>query len=209
MFRRRKSQQSTSASTDPASAGAARHDPDAFAAVYARFSDRVHAYALQRLHDPDLAADITSTVFTRALASLPDFEQRESSPNSDSAFEGWLMTIARNAIIDHVRANKRLTILDAATYRTHLTGTSPDPSSAAVAPDERERLLDALQKLNSTQQRIVLLRLQGWNGVEIAELLGMSHGSVRVAQHRAYARLRELLTSESASPIYTPEPDHA
>ncbi len=189
------------------------HDPDAFADLYATYAGRVHAYALQRLHDPDLAADITSTVFTRALARLPSFERREPGPASDSAtaFEGWLMTIARNAIIDHVRAHKRLTILDADTYRQHLSPASPDPSSAPVAPDERDRLLEALKHLNTTQQRIVLLRVQGWNGAEIAELLEMSHGAVRAAQHRAYTRLRELLTPESStspSRAYTTEPDH-
>lgn len=196
MARQHKSQQSTSPIIDR----------ESFEAIYGRFSGRVHAYALQRLRDPDLAADITSTVFTKALANLRMFQQRE--PTSDAAFEGWLMTIARNAIIDHVRANKRLVILDPDTYRHHLTGASPDPASAPVAPDERKRLLNALQQLNATQQRIVLLRLQGWNGVEIADLLGMSHGSVRTAQHRAYSRLRDVLTSESASPVFTPEPDH-
>jgi RNA polymerase sigma factor (sigma-70 family) len=122
------------------------------------------------------------------------------------------MTIARNAIIDHVRANRRLTILDADAYRHHLNLTSPDPAAHPVPPDERDRLLDALHHLSATQRRIVLLRVQGWNGVEIAELLGMSHGAVRVAQHRAYTRLRELLTAEpttSSSRAFITEPDHA
>lgn len=188
-----------------ASPEANRPDHDALATLYDRFAPRVHAYALQRLHDPDLAADITNTVFARALSALMTFEYRD-----DAAAEGWLLAIARNAIIDHVRANRRLTILDADAYRRHLHATSPDPASAAVAPDEREQLLDALGKLTATQQRIVLLRVQGWNGVEIAELLGMSHGAVRAAQHRAYARLRDLLAADAAfSPDLTPEPDHA
>lgn len=182
-----------------------RPDRDALAVLYDRFAPRVHAYALQRLHDPDLAADITNTVFARALSALMTFEYRD-----DAAAEGWLLTIARNAIIDHVRANRRLTILDADTYRRHLHATSPDPASAAVAPDERERLLDALGKLTATQQRIVLLRVQGWNGVEIAELLDMSHGAVRAAQHRAYARLRDVLANDATfATDLTPEPDHA
>jgi RNA polymerase sigma-70 factor (ECF subfamily) len=192
---------------DPGSASpeAGRLDRDALAALYDRFSGRIHAYALQRLHDPDLAADITSTVFTRALANRTTFSHRD-----DGATEGWLLAIARHAIIDHVRANRRLTILDPDDYRRHLGATSPDPASAAVAPDERDRLLDALGRLTPTQQRIVLLRVQGWNGVEIADLLDMSHGAVRAAQHRAYARLRDLLTAEHpSSPALIPEPDHA
>lgn len=211
MFGRHNRRQRNAPPSDPARSSDHPSDPDAFADIYAAYAGRIHAYALQRLHDPDLAADITSTVFTRALANLPSFEQRESGAMSDSSFQGWLMTVARNAIIDHVRANKRLTILDPDTYRHHLSPTSPDPSTAPVAPDERDRLLDALQRLTTTQQRIVLLRLQGWNGAEIAELLEMSHGAVRTAQHRACSRLRELLTNESAtssSRAFTPERDH-
>jgi RNA polymerase sigma-70 factor (ECF subfamily) len=201
----RDARKTTPPDADPASPEADRRDRDALANLYDRFAGRVHAYALQRLHDPDLAADITATVFARALAALMTFEYRD-----DVAAEGWLLAIARNAIIDHVRANRRLTILDAETYRRHLHATSPDPASAAVAPDERDRLLDALDRLPVTQQRIVLLRVQGWNGVEIAGLLDMSHGAVRAAQHRAYARLRDLLAADAPpSPALTTEPDHA
>lgn len=182
---------------------------DAVAELYACFAGRIHAYALQRLRDPDLAADITSTVFTRAIAGAASFQSPQPDGPSASTVEGWLLTIARNAIIDHVRANRRLTILDVETYRERLADHASDPASAAVAPDEREQLLHALRQLTATMQQIVLLRLQGWNGIEIAELLGMSHGAVRTAQHRAYERLREILTVESAtSAASILEPDH-
>jgi RNA polymerase sigma-70 factor (ECF subfamily) len=182
---------------------------DAFTDLYVLFAHRIRAYALQRLRNPDLADDITSTVFTRALANLADFTIVEPEGVFASGFDGWLMTIARNAIIDYVRANRRLTILDAAAFRDRLIDDTHDPARAAVAPDEREQLLAALQQLAAPQQQIVLLRLQGWNGVEIAELLGMSHGAVRTAQFRAYQRLRALLTVASvSSSAVIPEPDH-
>ncbi len=201
MVRRRKSQPTPAAPEPP--------DHRAVADLYARFADRVYAYALQRLREPDLAADITSTVFARALAKWSTFEHPDPGEPSTGAVEGWLLTIARNAIIDHVRANRRLTILDVDTYREQLADHGADPANAAVAPDERDQLLQALHQLTPTLQRIVLLRLQGWNGVEIADLLGMSHGAVRTAQHRAYARLREVLAEDSvASPLCLPEPHH-
>ena len=208
MVRRRKSQP-TMVPPGRFPTGQESLNHDTVAELYACFADRIQAYALQRLRDPDLAADITSIVFTRALANLSSFESPEPGGPSASAVEGWLMTIARNAIIDHVRANRRLTILDVGTYRERLADHASDPANAAVAPDERERLLNALHQLNATLQRIVLLRLQGWNSVEIAGLLGMSHGAVRVAQHRAYARLREILTEDSiAWTACSPEPNH-
>lgn len=201
MVRRRKSQSMPAGPEPP--------DHRAVAGLYARFADRVYAYAMQRLRDPDLAADITSTVFARALATWPTFQHPDPGEASNGPVEGWLLTIARNAVIDEVRANRRLTILDVATYREQLADHAADPANAAVAPDERDQLLRALRQLNPAQQRIVLLRLQGWNGVEIADLLGMSHGAVRTAQHRAYGRLRKILAEESvASPACIPEPNH-
>lgn len=208
MFGRRKRHPHKPSSGSPANVP--QEGDGAFADLYARFAPRVHAYALQRLHDPDLAADITSTTFMRALAALPDFKLPTTDSTYDRSIEGWLLTIARNAIIDHVRANQRLIALDIQTFRDHLADHTQDPANAAIASDERHQLLDALDQLNVTQRRIVLLRLQGWNGVEIAELLGMSHGSVRVAQYRAYGRLRELLTPESApSEDFVAETHHA
>ena len=125
MFRRR--------APKPAHPPPERPSSAAFADLYARFAGRIHAYALQRLRDPDLAADVTSTVFTRALAALETFDAH----GSDTAIEGWLLAIARNAIIDQIRADSRLTILDAETYRRHLTGHAPDLATAAVAPNKQ------------------------------------------------------------------------
>ncbi len=62
-----------------------------------------------------------------------------------------------------------------------------------IRPQTRQRVEAAIDELGSPRREIVVLRLQGWKGVEIAELLGMSPGAVRVAQHRAYGRLRESL----------------
>ncbi len=46
----------------------------------------------------------------------------------------------------------------------------------------------------------MLLRFQGWKGPEIAELLRMPPGAVRVAQHRAFRTLRELLDPAPTAP---------
>jgi RNA polymerase sigma-70 factor (ECF subfamily) len=188
MFRRRKSQPTDDSCTPTPLRGAQEIE-----ALYDRFAHRVHAYALQRLHDPELAADITSITFLRALHALPTFSTA-GSRDPHTAMEGWILAIARNAIIDHVRADKHLVILDTDAFRDRLVDRAPGPADTAIADDERARLLEALSHLSATQEQIVLLRLQGWNGAEIAELLQMSHGAVRVAQYRAYARLRELLS---------------
>jgi len=177
-------QQETS---DLALVDAARQDAEAFGALYERHLRTVHRYALRRLRDPDLAADTTAVTFSRALASLDRFR-----PGDATSFLRWLMTIARNTAIDTVRRRRDLIALDAETLATMRASSGHDPAQA-LPPDDRARIERAIDDLGSPQREIVVLRLQGWKGPEIADLLSMSHGAVRVAQHRAYARLRESL----------------
>lgn len=177
-------QQETS---DLALVDAARLDANAFGALYERHAGAVHRYTLRRLRDSELAADATSVTFSRALASLDRF-----LPEDDSSFLRWLMTIARNTVIDIVRQRRDLVALDAETLATMRASSDHDPAQS-LPPDDRARIEIAIDDLGSPQREIVVLRLQGWKGKEIADLLGLSHGAVRVAQHRAYARLRESL----------------
>src|SRR5680860_1602873 len=80
--------------SDLALVDAARDNPDAFGPLYERHVDRVHAYALKRLRDPDLADDATARAFSRALAGLDRFTPAREQVESGSSFIRWLMTIA-------------------------------------------------------------------------------------------------------------------
>lgn len=90
--------------SDEVLVGRARQDPDAFAPLYERYEPQIHAFIRGRVHDPDLAADITSQVFTRALVALPTFR--------DGPVRAWLYTIARNLIVDTQRRVRPTVPLD-------------------------------------------------------------------------------------------------
>src|SRR5438270_11955772 len=72
---------------------AAREDPRAFLALYDRYFERVLGYARLRIRDAATCEDVTSHVFTTALAQLPRFR-------GEGTFAGWLFQIARNAVLD-------------------------------------------------------------------------------------------------------------
>jgi len=74
----------------------AEHDPRHFAPLYRRYAKPIHAFVLRRTGDPEQAADITSQVFTRALAALPRYRT--------GPFRGWIYAIARNVVIDSRRS---------------------------------------------------------------------------------------------------------
>ena len=178
---------------DLAAARSAATDPDAFGMIYERHAARIYAYAIQRLHDSALAEDATATTFARALAAIDRFEPRERGRAGHApTVGGWLLTIARNVVID-LATERRVVALDIAEYAGRLVSREPGPARMAELSEDRRRILAALGRLPETQQRIVLLRFQGWKGPEIAELLGTSPGAVRVAQHRAFTSLRAML----------------
>lgn len=186
---------------DLADVRAAATDPHAFGAIYERHVARIYAYALQHLHDPILAEDATATAFSRALAAIRTFSPRPKGRTSDPpTVGGWLLTIARNVVIDMARQRQGVVALDVDDYTGRLISKEPGPARTAEINEDRRRLFRAIRQLNTTRQHIVLLRFQGWKGPEIAELLQMSPGAVRVAQHRAFLELRKLLEPTSAPP---------
>lgn len=187
--------------TDLALVEAARRDREVFGRLYDRHVDRVYGYAHRRLRDAELAEDATAVAFSRALHSLDRFRAHVDQADSGSSFIRWLMTIARNTVIDLIRERQNSVALDMDSLSQMRSSSGDDPATA-IPPDDRLRVEQAIHDLGSPQQEIVVLRLQGWKGAEIAELLGMTHGAVRVAQHRAYTRLRtslEHLHSRSSS----------
>jgi len=177
--------------TELAIVAEARLDPRAFAPLYERYVDLVYRYCLRRLGNPERAADATSLVFSRAIGALKSFtpDRRQTG----STFRSWLLTIARHVVIDDARMHRPTTPLDDAGIRTSLRDTAPSPEDRAIAADERERIEAALDQLPDRQRQIVELRLIGLRGAEIASVLGMSVGAVKIAHFRAYSRLRDLL----------------
>lgn len=152
---------------------ARRGDRAAFAELYRRFHRAVHGVVLARVRYAD-AADVVQDVFAAALERLPQLGEA-------AAFPGWIMAIARNRAIDHVRGAKPTDELSDLPVEA--------PRAAEVA-----QVLSALRALPEAYQETMILRLvEGMTGPEIADQTGLSPGSVRVNLHRGMKLLRERL----------------
>lgn len=154
-------------------AAARRGDRAAFAELYRRFSRAVHGVVLARVRYAD-AGDLVQDVFAVALERLPQLGE-------PAAFAGWLLAIARNRAIDHLRSTKP-------------TDELPELPVEASRQAEVAQVLTALRALPEAYQETMILRLvEGMSGPEIAEQTGLSPGSVRVNLHRGMKLLRERL----------------
>ena len=158
----------------PALVSAARRgDRAAFAELYRRFHRAVHGVVLARVAYRD-APDLVQDVFAAALERLPQLGE-------PAAFPGWLLAIARNKAIDHLRGQRPTDEL------TELPVEAPRAAEVA-------QVLTALRALPEAYQETMILRLvEGMSGPEIAEQTGLSPGSVRVNLHRGMKLLRERL----------------
>jgi RNA polymerase sigma-70 factor (ECF subfamily) len=164
---------------------AAQRDPACFAPLYRAYFDAVYRYCLRRVGDREAAADAAQEVFARALKALPRTQI--------GSFRPWLFTIAHNVITDRHRQQARRPTpvpLEAAADRVD---PAPSLEEVTLVAEIRNSVHVYLAQLPADQRAIVELRLADLSGQEVAAILGKSVGSVRIAQYRAFRRLRELI----------------
>ena len=168
---------------------AARSDPRAFAPLYDRYVDPVYRYCFRRLGHPEAAADATGQVFAKTLAALPRYRDDAGS------FRSWLFAIAHNMVIDEARARRWTTTLDTA---ANMADGSASVEEEMLSKERARTIRTLLAQLTPDQRQVMELRLAGLTGPEIAAAVGRSLGSVKIAQVRAFARLRVALTGAEA-----------
>lgn len=171
----------------------AKEDPRAFAPLYDTYADMIWRFAMSRLRDPERAQDATSQTFVKAIQSLPRFKPKLSGEGT--SFPAWLMMIARNTIIDEQRKHRPTADIENPTIEPQLRANST-PESIAIQREQQQRVRQAISQLNPRQQRMVELRIAGYSGQEIADIMGISLNGVRTAHSRAYKKLRELLADD-------------
>lgn len=159
-------------------------DRDALRFLYLKYSNNTYGYVRSIVRDDHEAEDVTQHVFAKLITAIVKYNDR------GVPFVAWLLRLARNVAIDHLRAN-RLTP----------TETVVDPH-IAYGPDldRRSTVEAALATLPAEQREVVVLRhVVGLTPGEIADRMGRSEGSIHGLHHRGRRALqRELQRLDSA-----------
>lgn len=154
--------------------------------LYQRYARPIYAFVYRRLGERAAAEDVTSTVFLKALEGIRSFNARKAS------FRTWLYQIARNAVIDHVRAAAPRATED---IETAWDIPGDDRSEALVEASLRgDKLREAIAKLTPLQRQILFLRLwEELSHAEIAAIVGKREDHVKVVYSRTIKELRSTL----------------
>ena len=154
--------------------------------------DPVFRYVRFRVATREVAEDVTSEVFMKALRSLHRYDAKLASPRT------WLLRIARNAVTDHLRSLQRRGSLHVSLDRVPDLVSNAQSQEEQVLKEERiQVLLNGARVLRKADQEILSLRYgSGFDNAEIAEALDISPNAVAVRLHRALKRLKEVVTGE-------------
>jgi RNA polymerase sigma-70 factor (ECF subfamily) len=155
-----------------------------FYSLYHREAPLVMRYLVAAVHDTATAEDLCGDTFCRAWDGWARFQ------GDDAAARGWVMRIARNRLVDHVRRNRRVTFEALPDQVSSGSGTV-----AAVA--ERLDLRRALAGLSADERDLLAMRLAGLSHVEIGEVQGRSEEAVKKSWQRTLLKARNLLEADA------------
>ena len=157
---------------------AARSDPRLFLALYDRYFERVLGYVRLQIRDSATCEDVTSQVFTTALAQLARFR-------GEGSFAGWLFQIARNAVRDVRRRPAHEPLPDEA------AAFEPDAEEQVLAIERAAQLQALIRALEPEQRHLLALRYgAGLAFADIGAIVGAAPGTIRVRMHRLLEELR-------------------
>ncbi|MYR93051.1 sigma-70 family RNA polymerase sigma factor [Streptomyces sp. SID4937] len=165
-------------------------DREAFATLYNEHHAEVSRYIRGRVRDVYLAEDLVSETFLRALRRIETFAWQGIS------VAAWLVTIAKNLIVDHFKAMRtRLEVVvgDALNAEAVSVSAEDDGLRELAAFEASETVSVALLALTPEQHAAIQLRYLGELSIsETATAMHRTEGSVKQLTYRGLAAMRHL-----------------
>ena len=169
---------------------ARKGDARAWESLYRRAYPRLLAYARRRLAGDEDAREAVSETMARAVRSIDRFR------DTGNGFDAWLTGIHRHVVVDAQRRS----------WRQAAASDVPDSAVPGSSPEdhvleegERDAVRAAFARLPDDDRELLELRVvMALSAEQVGEVLGKRPGAVRMAQSRALARLRALLSQEAA-----------
>ncbi len=158
---------------------------ETFAELYEQYLSRVFRYISYKVNNIQLAEDLTSVVFEKALTSFSSYRSDKAS------FSTWLLSIARHTVIDHYRVSSRRQTIPLEEV-TEMSSKNASPEEEAVRREERQRLRVCLAGFPQQEQEIISLKFGAeMTNRQIAGMLSLSESNVGTIIYRTVRKLRD------------------
>lgn len=166
---------------------APRAQAEPCAAWYAAYGKAVYNYFRFQLVSPDDAEDLAAETFLRAVRAAERYDA------SKAAVQTWLLTIARNVLIDERRSARVRRQVGIDELRD-LAMDEPSPEERMLRREEVGAVMTAMGGLSGEDRELLSLRFGGELEIaELAQMLSVPMGAVRTRLWRALERLRESM----------------
>jgi RNA polymerase sigma-70 factor (ECF subfamily) len=176
-----------------------KEDQLAFKELMNRHQAKVYSYIFSMVHNREVTNDIFQETFTKVITKMDD------TYNEQGKWIAWVMRIAHNATIDHIRKQKRFVDVKGSyddDSKTDFYDRLPDED--AVAQDEKleldestSELLRHISNLPEEQRTVVMLRhYYEMPFKEIAELTDVSINTALGRMRYALINLRKMFDEE-------------
>ena len=159
--------------------------------LYERYLDEIYRFVYLRVSDTLEAEDITENAFLKTWEHLPKLSAKGDQIDN---FRAWLYRTALNLVIDYYRSKKPLALKDDFPAKEQ-----DSPEAFTDLNLLSQQLANAIKELSPDFQQIIILRfVNQLSHQEAALMMNRSYGHVRVLQHRALKKLKEILTKEKS-----------
>ena len=170
-----------------------RRDPKALAELYDRYGGIVFRLILRMVRDSGTAEDLVQETFLRVWNRVGAFDSERG------AIGPWLLAVARNRAIDHLRSRGGRTENTVELNEIENPALFAAAASDPIHFDLVRHVKQALARLTPQQREAIeLAYFEGMSQTEIAERMGQPLGTVKTWMRRALELMREALPSSLA-----------
>lgn len=156
-----------------------------FETIYKDYFNLVYKYLLSLTNNHDLAEELTQETFYKAIVKINTFR-------NDSKITTWLCQISKNLLLNYIRHNKKINILDIDDFT--IVSSLESIEDTVISNHEKKQLYEEIKKLDKTTQSVIIYRINGnLSFKEIADIFGRSEAWARVTFYRGKQILKEGL----------------
>jgi len=174
-----------------------RGDQQAFRVLVERYQEQIFGYLLGMVRNREVANDLFQETFVRVIDAM---HNRRASYTRQGRWIAWVMRIARNAALDHLRSRKKWQDVaagdedDGTSFWDRLPDEEPAADLELHSKEQYDMLEACIDQLPAEQREVVLLRQDAdLTFREIAELTGISINTALGRMRYALINLRRMI----------------